>query len=918
MTGRGGHRARVPAGGWQPVERVDPAAPTLVRFVEERTGRLREFDFSGFPVPAGMQQWLAGAFARRTGPRSGVKRTGTARNYFRVLRALAESLAEASTPVAGPQQLTAGHIAAFRLRHTGAPGGAERVIQVRSVLRDDPELPEPVRSALLARPPRRPETTRPAAYDDREWQLIMMAARSDVRHARDRIRAGRQLLADYRAGALVPGGREARLASLLDVFDSTGDVPRYRGGSMTGRVSQAGGVPAVTSMLCLTLREMAAFCLLLCALTGENLSTVAAWPAVSYQPGGALGEESPAVALVEQAKPRRGPEREHMVTALEDAPDLWANGTEGSDDAGPGRLRSPVEVYRLLVEMSETSRRLGGHRSAFSAYTPKRAGASTYWVEGVTSNHVWSWARGHGFPSPADAPRVGRPAVEVRRIRKTVVERRRSPVSHTRATMNDHYLARSAAVVAESRVVVGDALREQLERARARQSAQVLTPTLLAQAGHDLPAAATRAGLAPGLLGELIEGGHDTVLAACTGHWAAPGGQPGQLCTASFLACLDCPNARALPRHLPVQMAMADRLAALAPHLEPQVWQARYEPWTKPPGSCSSAVGWARAGKGPGRLPAREGEPSPRRPWVVVAPVHHVIAVLEQVTRGELLFPRQPGPTRKPAQRRRASPGRSPSQCRHRGLHRLGQPQFPWARQHSCDPARPGRPHPRLPLPPHPGLFHRPPPPRPHRRRPAVRPRPHQGDPGLLRHGRHIMARRPCRRTSRDGARTSRRRRPPAQRGRARERPSSHRVQDPRAPGRPLRRPHHYPSPQCPTAPRQRRPSHLPRRRHDLCVASRDRPLPQGQDRPGAAPQRHPRAVRMSQHLRQPGLHRPGHLPGPRPPPRPDSRRDRPTRPPAAPRPGPSDRRPTGRHHRPPRTGPPVRATLSPERLRGR
>ena len=48
---------------------------------------------------------------------------------------------------------------------------------------------------------------------------------------------------------------------------------------------------------------------------------------------------------------------------------------------------------------------------------------------------------------------------------------------------------------------------------------------------------------------------------------------------------------------------------------------------------------YGRLGKGPGRLPAREGEPSPRRPWVVVAPVHHAIAVLEQVTRGELLFP---------------------------------------------------------------------------------------------------------------------------------------------------------------------------------------------------------------------------------------------------------------------------------------
>jgi hypothetical protein len=578
VTGRGGHRASVPDGGWQPVERIDCSDPTRVRFVEERTGRLRVFDFSGMPVPVGMQQWLARTFARRTGPRSGVKRTGSAVNCFMMLRLFAESLAEADKAVAGPNELTAAHIAAFRLRHAGAPGGAEQVIRVRSALRDDPELPEPARTALLARPPRRPESIRPAAYTDHEWQLIITALRSDVRRARDRIRVGRQLLADYRAGTFVAGSREAQLGSLLDIFDATGELPRRLSGSATRRVSRAGGVPAVTSMLCLTLGEMTAFCLLLCALTGENLSTVAAWPAMHYQPAGALGDDSPSVALVEQAKPRRGPEREHMVAVLEDTPGIWAYAAEGIDDTAPGRLRSPVEVYRLLVELTETSRRLGGHHSACSAYTPKRAAASAYWVEGVTGGHVWSWARGHAFPAAADAPRTGRPPIEVRRIRQTVIERQRWPVSHTRSTMNDHYLAGSAAVVADSQVVVGDALRDQLDRARKRQTAQVFTSAFVAEADDDLQTAAEQAGLAPGLLGQLINGEHDTVLAACTGHWNAPDSEAGQLCTASFLACLDCPNARSLARHLPVQIAMVDRLTGLAAHLDPQVWQERYEP----------------------------------------------------------------------------------------------------------------------------------------------------------------------------------------------------------------------------------------------------------------------------------------------------------------------------------------------------
>jgi hypothetical protein len=56
---------------------------------------------------------------------------------------------------------------------------------------------------------------------------------------------------------------------------------------------------------------MAAFGLLLTALTAENFGTVAGWPAVAYRPDGGLSGQTPAVALVEQVKPRRGPEREH-------------------------------------------------------------------------------------------------------------------------------------------------------------------------------------------------------------------------------------------------------------------------------------------------------------------------------------------------------------------------------------------------------------------------------------------------------------------------------------------------------------------------------------------------------------------------------------------------------------------------------
>lgn len=553
--------------------------PTKVRFVEEQTGRVKEFDFSGFPLTSGMCQWLARAFTRRSGTRSGIKRVRTAVDLFYTLGAFARFLAETGKPISGPQEVTAGHIAAFRLRYVASSGGVHKVVKLRSALWEDPELPDAVRNALLARRPRLPENVRQTAYSDHEWQLIMTAIRSDIRHARDRIRAGRQLLADYRAGSLGSDNKQARLGSLLDVLDRTGELPRGRSGHVAGRVSRAGGAREITTMLSLTAGEASAFCLLVCALTGENFSTVASWPATSFQPAGLPDAHGlPQVTLVEQVKPRRGPERAHMVAALEDLPAWPSEPAGGADDTERSQMRSPVAVYRLLIELTETSRRLGGHQSAFSSYRTTRCRTDTAWAEGVSGSDLWAWARHHHFPPLAESARTGRPCIDVRRIRQTVIEHRRWPVSHTYETMNDHYLATSRNVVSDSRVVVGDALRDQVDKARRRQLAQVFTSSFVADAEDDIGSGPGRAGLASGLLAELVRGEHDTVLAACTDHHGFPGGDAGELCAASFLACLDCPNARALPRHLPVQIATADRLAQLGAHLDPQVFKARYEP----------------------------------------------------------------------------------------------------------------------------------------------------------------------------------------------------------------------------------------------------------------------------------------------------------------------------------------------------
>jgi hypothetical protein len=181
-------------------------------------------------------------------------------------------------------------------------------------------------------------------------------------------------------------------------------------------------------------------------------------------------------------------------------------------------------------------------------------------------------------PPGAAATELDRPPIDVPRIRQTVIQRRRRPVAHTRRTMNDQYLLPSRRVQQDSKAVVAAALHDEVDKARTRQRVPVFTAAFVARAHTDLQGAAGAVGLEPETLKRLLSGDQDTALASCTDHLASPHAAAGQPCPASFLSCLDCDNARALPHQLPVQLAAADRIAALRPHLDPAVWRAHLEP----------------------------------------------------------------------------------------------------------------------------------------------------------------------------------------------------------------------------------------------------------------------------------------------------------------------------------------------------
>lgn len=227
---RGGRHAALPARGWQPPERIlADSGGTSVRFVEQGGLKSKVFDFGRLPVEPGMQRWLAQAFANRTGPRSALTRVNSAENIFRVMSWFAGLLAQSTRPVGGPHELTPAHITAFRVRYANMRSGSHYLKILRTALRDGTDLPPEVRRALFSgQTPRivQDEPSGTLAYSDSEAQIIMTALRRDIRLARDRIRAGRELLARYRSGSQDLSADHLRVARMLDLFDRTGDLPR--------------------------------------------------------------------------------------------------------------------------------------------------------------------------------------------------------------------------------------------------------------------------------------------------------------------------------------------------------------------------------------------------------------------------------------------------------------------------------------------------------------------------------------------------------------------------------------------------------------------------------------------------------------------------------------------------------------------
>lgn len=160
------------------------------------------------------------------------------------------------------------------------------------------------------------------------------------------------------------------------------------------------------------------------------------------------------------------------------------------------------------------------------------------------------------------------------RLRLTYVELHQKPVAHTEETLVKDYLGRNRGNLNEYRGVVADALAEEVAKARSRNVMETISASELSHV--DAGTLAAKHHIDPVVFKRMVAGELDTVMNACVDNQNSPYGPSGEPCRASFMTCLECPCARALPHHLPIQVLVHDQLEVRKAHMTPLSWTRRF------------------------------------------------------------------------------------------------------------------------------------------------------------------------------------------------------------------------------------------------------------------------------------------------------------------------------------------------------
>jgi len=585
-----GHRASLPGHGpgTQRSLLVDYNGALVVRCFSQDGEDRRDYDFSRLRMAPGLRDALLAAFVKRTAPGAGLTSLHSVNKVHSAVVRLDRYLATLAWPPTELAHLTAEHLDGFYESRKHIDNIRVDLGHLRQLLALTNGVGYDVAARLAGPLPKQIPCRGRQSYSRAELKRIAEASRADLRVAAARIRGNRELLRRLRIGEDVAHGDQsvARRLKLLDWADRFADVPRAAAPPPSATspfprpctwVSRLGSVVEFVTALHLTISEAAAGAVLLAAMTGQNPETILKTPAVHHRADGYTGEK--ATAIVALRKPRRG-RRAYMDLALSEIPDWISIPAKPEEITTRDELHTPFGLYLLLHELTARSRALVGSDRLLVGYCAAGGRGARQGLRPLIDAglHVAQLGRTQGLLRD-EADERGDPVplpVRLDLLRLTFIELHQMPVAHTEQTAATSYLARNRGNVTEYRRVVADALSEEVAKARTRGTLAVMSARDVQRARTDPEAVATEQRLEVTVLKRVIARELDTVLAACTDNQNGPHGPPGQPCPASFMLCLGCECARALPHHLPVQVLIHDRLAERREQMDPLQWAGRF------------------------------------------------------------------------------------------------------------------------------------------------------------------------------------------------------------------------------------------------------------------------------------------------------------------------------------------------------
>ena len=538
--------AVAPAAGYSRPRSVMPCG--LVATVTTEDGKIKSFDFSGLDAPPDLLRTLVAAFARASGPAGRWRSMETVKGGAKVLKQFARYLAAEHPDVTTITALMPDVWAAWRAHVESRSRYAGAVWTSCTLLRHAEELPPSTRMALNDRfPDPGPDEREMVSYSRNEFGRIWRAARRVFAAALARIRANMEMLDRYLAGDEPEDcwrarfrGEELSLGDILASLSVTGNLPpsaRGMGSKRNRALRQALGISEASGYCRVALFpdviEIYAAMIMIVCERALNLSVIADLKVgdATRVPGPRAGHW---IYQLDLEKPRRGDDSYSPITLTGRGARTWERTLALTQPARDTLAKLGQPTDQLLVACARGGR-TAHETEIFITDWIDVNGAASAWREAVT------------VVGDDGKPLV----VSLERLRLSEIVINGEPQQHSSDVSESRYRSADSQTGRQARPTLLRGQNDAVDDAD-RQAVWLLSESDMEATRADPAGFAARRGVDVQRAKEVLSGERDTPTAGCIDILRSPHAQDdGGACTASFLACLLCPNAVIMPHHIP-------------------------------------------------------------------------------------------------------------------------------------------------------------------------------------------------------------------------------------------------------------------------------------------------------------------------------------------------------------------------------